>query len=342
MKKIFLMISCFQVAFSAHVDGDVSVIPLLIIGSGPAGLMAGVYGGRAKLPTMIISGPEPGGQLMGAAEVENMPAIKRMPGAVIMDTLREQAESFGAQIVEDTVIALDCSTWPFRVTTEQRGELSALALIIATGSVPRCLGIPGEQQYWSAGVSACSICDCFLFEDKEVAIVGGGDSAIEYAMNLVNYARHVTIFVRKPMMRAAQSVQDRIKNHEKITVIYEKEILEVLGDGEVMTGLRVRDIDSGEETVMPFDGLFLAIGHVPNTELCSSWVSLTPRGYIELKPGSQATSIPGVFAAGDVADPYFKQVGIAAASGIQATLEAVEFLRSQGIDDRAIKQLMRK
>lgn len=341
-KKIFIITIFFNICVASQ-DIEAlpqlpAVIPILVIGSGPAGLMAGVYGARAKVPTYIFTGAEPGGQLLGAGEVENMPGVAVCSGEAIMGQLFKQAQSFGAYLIEDTIIQLDMSSWPFSVISKNSGECKALAIILATGAAPRKLGIPGEVEYWSAGVSACSICDCFLFKDKEVVIVGGGDAAVEHALNLIPYAKKITIFVRKDRMRAASQRQD-LMNHEKVTIIYNKQILEVLGDGEKVTGLVIEDsIDKSQELVS-CDGLFLAVGHNPNTSLVRDWLELSADGYVKLPTRSQQTTINGVFAAGDIADFRFRQAGIAAGAGIQAALEAIDFLRDHGIDDREIKKL---
>ena len=342
MALLLLLLGCSLTATEyslKSIPTDTKIIPILIIGSGPAGLMAGRYGARAKIPTVIISGSEPGGQLIGASDVENIPGIPKLSGQAIMAQMREQAANFGAQIIEDTVIKVDFNQWPFHITTQEHGTLFALSVIITTGAAPRLLGIPGEREYWGQGVSACSICDCFLCYDKHVAIVGGGDAAVEHAMNLMGYAAHITMLIRSNKMRAAAKVQERVIDHEKISILYNKEILEILGDGQSMTGLRIIDNQTGEQEVLHCDGLFLAIGHNPNSELFTQTLELLESGYIKLASRSQETSIRGIFAAGDVEDHRFRQAGIAAGHGIQAALEAIDFLREHGIDDRMIKRL---
>jgi thioredoxin reductase (NADPH) len=338
MGHYFIIFISLTIATFTNICSETTV-PILIIGSGPAGLMAGVYAGRAKIPTFIISGHEVGGQLMGAPEVENMPGIIRNSGFDIMHTLQQQALSFGAQIIEDVVIQVNFNEWPFIVTLQNHGALHALSVIIATGATPRRLHVPGENEYWGKGISACSICDCFLFKDKNVAIVGGGDAAVDHALNLVPYASHITLFVRRDQMRAAPSVQERILNHEKISIRFNKEITQILGDGESVTALKIKDGISQQEQVEPFDGLFLAIGHDPATTLFKDQLVLSKTGYIVLDSRSQATSVKGIFAAGDVADDKFRQAGIAAGTGIQAALEAIEFLREKGLDHRSLKTL---
>lgn len=320
-KIVFVVMCCFNLCSAS--------IPLVIIGGGPAGLAAGLYGARAKLKeTLVITGDLLGGQLTGSGEVENWPGIVRKQGAAIMDDFIAQTESVGVQFLEDSVVKVDFSQSPFTLMTSENGILEADALIIATGSTPKKLGVPGEQEYWGAGVSSCAVCDCFLYGDREVVIVGGGDSAIEEALHLVPYAKKITIFVRSDFMRAVPSMQDKLRKYrEKISVIYNSHITQVLGDGSSVTGVRVYDARTGQEYEYPTDGLFLAIGHTPNTELFVDWLDLDANGYVYLPTRSQMTTLPGIFVAGDVADNKFRQAGIAAGSGIQAALEAIEFLR---------------
>lgn len=313
------------VSFFAFCDQPV---PLVIIGSGPAGLSAALYGARAKVKTLVITGSEPGGQLMGSGEVENWPGIQRKSGAEIMDGLFEQTESLGVEFLYDSIESVDFSQTPFMLKTLESGSIKAQAVIIATGSHPRKLHIPGESLYWGSGVSSCAVCDCFLYEGKKVAIVGGGDSAVEEALHLMPYAKKITIFVRKPHMRAAACMQDKLLLYpDKVEVVYTTEVQEVLGDGTVVTGLRVKNNRTQQESVFPVDGLFLAIGHLPCTELFKKHLDLASDQYICLTQRTQSTQIPGIFVAGDVADNRFRQAGVAAGTGIQAALEALEFLR---------------
>lgn len=316
--------------------------PCVIVGSGVAGCVAGYYFTRSKLDGYVIKGPQPGGQLTGAGLVENMPGIPTMSGFEITTNLQNQAQVLGVQFIEDAVVAMDLSQWPFVIQLAQGETLYALTVIIATGSAPRKLGIPGELEYWGAGVSTCAVCDCFVYKDLEVAIVGGGDSAAEQALILAPYAKKITIFVRKDQMRAAPTLQERLKEYDHIEVVYNKEILEVQGNGEVVTSLVIKDTPSQETSTFPCDGLFLAIGHNPNTSLVQPYLDLDESGYIHLATRSQETNIRGVFVAGDVADGHFRQAVTAAGTGGQAGLEALEFLREIGITERTLRRYIKE
>lgn len=302
---------------------------LVILGSGCAGLEAALFAARDKVENIIvITGPTIGGLLTGSYEVENWPGIDRKSGAAIMEICLEKVRLRGVELLEDSAIAVDFSQRPFIITTEENGAIHADAVIIATGSSPKMLGIPGEQEYWGAGVSSCAICDGFLYEGLDVAIAGGGDSAITEALHLVHHARTVTVFVRRPIMRASLSAQDKLADYEnQIFIEYNKEIIEVIGDGVTVNTLVIHDITTGELQKRLFNGLFLAIGHTPNTQIFSEWLPLDDDGTIMLAGRSQKTIIPGVFVAGDVADNRFRQAAIAAGSGAQAGFEACEFLR---------------
>ena len=236
--------------------------------------------------------------------------------------------------IDDIVTELTFDKWPFTIKLESGTVIKAYSVILATGSAPHKLGIPGESEYWGAGVSSCAICDGFLFKDKDVAIIGGGDSAIEQALNMP-FAHHITIFVRKNGLRAVKRMQDRIKKYNNVTIKYSMEVVRIVGDGEAVTGLEVKDSATGEITFFPCTGVFIAIGHNPNTNLFKHEIELAHDGYIYLPTRSQQTSVPGVFAAGDVADSKYRQVGIATGSGIQAALEALDFLREKNIMDKA-------
>lgn len=320
-----------------------NVAPILILGSGVAGLQAGVYGRRQGMPTYILTGPVVGGQLLYAGIVENMPAIKPQMGADIIATHVEQAERFGVTMIDDQAMSVDLSTWPFKVTTEHSGTIHALSLIITTGAAARRLNIPGELAYWGAGVSACAICDGPMFKGKNTAIVGGGDTAAEQAFYLAPHAKHVTIYVRKDHMRAAKRLQDRLKEYDNVTIVYNKEVLEAVGietvRGPSLTGIVIRDTATGHVETVSMEGLFIAIGHNPNTELFIHSLNLTKAGYIWLDSRSQETNVHGVFAAGDVCDNLFRQSAMSTGQATQAALEALHFLSSIGINHRTVEQL---
>jgi thioredoxin reductase (NADPH) len=312
------------------------VAPILIIGSGISGCTAALAAARSKIPTIVISGKEPGGQLMGAALVENMPGVEPKPGYEIVEFIKEQAISKGALFIEDTVVEVDFAEWPFIVKLADRGEIKAYSVIIATGSSPRKLGIPGETEYEGRGVAYCALCDCFMFENKKVAVIGGGDSAIEQAVHLAPYAKEIVIFVRRERMRASQDMQERLEAYANISIDYHTSVREVLGNDETVTHLRVYNHEMEQEIMVPFDGMFLAIGHAPNSQLFAGHIELSSGGYIILPTRSQQITIPGVFVAGDVGEAAVKQVATAAGSSTQAAIEAVHFLQGAGINHKTV------
>ncbi len=311
-----------------------NIVPIAIIGSGPAGLNAALYGARAGLYTVVFEGKAPGGQLVGTSYVENWPGIPKMLGAQLVEQNKLQAATFGALMVPETIAEVDFSVWPYILRTEDGQEVGALTVIIATGSNPRRLSetgvVKGESEYWGYGVSSCAICDAPFYKGKNVVIIGGGDSAIEEATLLTAYADKVTILVRGTQLRAAAVMQARLKDNPKINVLFHTKVSEVLGDGKVVTGVRLTDTQENKSYDLETDGVFLAIGHLPNTALFKKSITLDKLGYITLKDRSQRTNLPGVFAAGDVADPRYRQAGVAAGDGIKAALEAIEFLQEHG------------
>jgi thioredoxin reductase (NADPH) len=315
-----------------------NVIPLAIIGSGPAGLAAAMYGKRLGYPTVVFAGPLAGGQLTETTIVENWPGVKAMLGSDIMQTLQGQAEDVGAILLDDTIVKVDFNEWPRVLYTESGQKIHALGVIVATGAAPRKLGIPGELDYWGRGVTSCSVCDCMFFKGKDVVVVGGGDTAIEEATHLSSYARSITILVRTDRMRATSIMQDKLEDYENVKVVYHKQILKVLGDGRSVTGLELFNTETQRKEHFKTDGLMLAIGRNPNTELFKPFLKLNKRGYIELEGRSQATSVPGVYAAGDVEDEEFRQAVIAAGRGSQAAFEAVHWLRTIGLTEPEIKR----
>lgn len=320
-------------AFAAK---DTAVV--VVIGGGPAGYTAGMQTTRAGLPTVIFTGPNPGGQLMGTTSVENYPGVKTSMGSTIPETMAEQARDFGATIIQDTVSAVDFSVWPFVVTTQDERQVRALSVIIATGATPRMLQVPGESNYWGRGVSSCALCDCMFFQDKAVFIAGGGDAAVEEAMQLSPFAQSSTMLVRGNKMRAVSQMQGKLNDYPNVKTLYNKRVTEVIGDGKAVTALKIKDTELGKEEVVKADGLFLAIGQSPNTDLFKGQIELTSSGYIVLEGRTQATSVPGVFAAGDVEDADYRQAIVSAGHGCQAGLEAVRWLREVGITDQMIKR----
>lgn len=306
---------------------------VVIVGSGPAGYTAAIYAARAALEPVLVAGTIPnlpGGQLMITTEVENYPGFpKGVTGPELMDLFKAQAERFGTRLVDENAIEIDLSKRPFRVATDG-GEIFAETLIIATGASAIWTGAKGEDSYKNRGVSACATCDGFFFKERDVLVVGGGDTAMEEATYLTKHARTVTIVHRRGELRASKIMQDRAKSNPKIRFAWNSVIDEVVGDGKRMQGALLRDTVSGEKRSIDAQGLFIAIGHKPNTELFDGQLTVDAKGYIKTEPGTTKTSVPGVFAAGDVQDPTYRQAITAAGSGCMAAIEAERFLEAEG------------
>lgn len=317
-----------------------NIVPILIVGSGCAGNAAAIYGARSSIKTIVLSGHQPGGQLSGTTRVDNFPGLFGEMGPDIMKKLEEQARHFGAEYVEDAVKSVDFSSWPYRIVTEEGLEIYALTVIIATGASPRLLNIPGEKEYWGKGVTTCAICDAPFHKGCDVIVSGGGDSAAEEALQLSAYAKSVTIVVRKDQMRASASMQKRLAEVPAISISYNTEIMRIEGNGKEVTGVELKNNKTGETSHKNVSGVFLAIGHEPNTKPFKDFIDLDNQGYIYLKSRLQTTSIPGVYAAGDCEDHVYRQAGVAAGSGIKAALEATSFLVDQlGFNEQIIKKL---
>ena len=331
-KEVIRAIKTAPIELSEAVEKK-NIIPIAIIGSGPAGLTAALYGGRAKIHTVVFTGEELGGQLTGTTDVQNWPAIEKMWGSQIMDLLTTQAKHFGAEIVQDKVTEVDLSSWPYKISTEDGLEAYALTLIAATGASPKRLFVKGEDEYWGMGVSKCALCDAPCYEDKDVVVIGGGDSAAEEALQLSPYAKNVTVLVRSNRMRAAPTMQDRLAGFSNITVEYDLMVEEILGDGQEVTGVKLVDANTGAISIKKVDGVFVAIGHNPNTELFQDQLHLDGRGYIVIAPDSQETSKAAAFAAGEVHDDRYKQACIACGHGAMAALNAIEFLRDHDFNE---------
>ncbi|MDC0033456.1 thioredoxin-disulfide reductase [Alphaproteobacteria bacterium] len=303
--------------------------PVLIIGSGPAGYTAAIYTARASLAPRLVTGMEPGGQMTITTDVENYPGFSEViQGPWLMEQMQIQAEAVGTVMHNDLITDVDFTSRPFRCTADSGDIYTADAVIIATGAQARWLGLPTEEKFKGFGVSACATCDGFFYRGKEVAVVGGGNTAVEEALYLTNHATKVTLIHRRDKLRAEKILQERLFNHDKITVVWDSAIDEVEGTEEPLgvTGIKVRNVRSGNIERLNVDGLFIAIGHDPATKLFVGHLDMDQEGYIASAPDSTATSVPGVFAAGDVQDKIYRQAVTAAGTGCMAALEAEKFL----------------
>lgn len=310
---------------------------LVIIGSGPAGYTAAIYAARANLKPVVFEGFQagglPGGQLMTTTEVENFPGFPEgITGPQLMDRMKAQAERWGAELYTEDVISVDLSQRPFIVRSEER-EVRTHSIVIATGATAKRLGLPSEHEFWSRGISACAICDGAtpIFHGAELAVIGGGDSAAEESVYLTKYGDRVHMLVRGDKMRASKAMQDRVLNNPKITVHWNSQPVDVVGESDRMTGIKFQNTQTGEESVLPVKGLFYAIGHKPNTSLFQGQLELDEVGYVVTKPGSVETSVEGVFAAGDVQDHEFRQAITAAGTGCMAAMLAERWLSVNGL-----------
>lgn len=302
---------------------------VIIIGSGPAGYTAALYAGRANLSPLLFEGKEPGGQLMTTTDVENYPGFPEgVQGPELMEIFKKQAQRFGARVVGQTVTAVDFSRRPFKVTADDKTH-EAEAVIISTGAVARRLGLESEKALFGKGVSACATCDAALFKDKSIVVVGGGDSAMEEAIFSTKFVKKVTIVHRRDMLNASKIMQERARSNPKIEFVWNVEVVEVLGvDVRKVTGVKLKNNKTGEIKDFPCDGLFAAIGHVPATDIFKGQLELDKMGYIVTKGGTSATSVPGVFAGGDVVDFRYRQAVTAAGLGCMAAIDAERFLES--------------
>lgn len=303
-------------------------VKCLIIGSGPAGYTAAIYTARAGLNPVLYEGITPGGQLTTTTEIENFPShTEGIDGNELMSRMRAQAERFGTDIRFGAVTKAELGARPFVITIDGEKQIEAESVIICTGATAKYLGLPSEERFKGMGVSACATCDGFFYRKKDVAVVGGGDTACEEATYLAGLCRQVYLIVRKPFLRASQAMQERVKNTPNIEVLFEHNTAEILGDESGVTGVRVRH-NNGTEREIELSGIFMAIGHHPNTELFAGQIELDEQGYIVTRDGSSRTNIEGVFAAGDVQDPHYRQAITAAGSGCRAALDCERFLKA--------------
>ena len=309
-------------------------VKCLIIGSGPAGYTAAIYTGRANINPVLYEGIQPGGQLTITTEVENFPGYPEgISGTQLMDDLRAQAERFGVEIRNGIITKVDFSERPYKITIDDEKQIEADTVIISTGASAKYLGLDDEKKYAGMGVSACATCDGFFYRKKVVAVVGGGDTACEEAVYLAGLAKQVYLIVRKPYLRASQIMQERVLNHPKIEVLFEHNAVGLYGDNGVEGVHLVKRKGEADESYydLAIDGFFLAIGHNPNSEVFKPWIETDEVGYIVTEGATPRTRVPGVFAAGDVADPHYRQAITAAGSGCKAAIEAERFLSANGL-----------
>lgn len=313
---------------------EIEKVKCLIIGSGPAGYTAAIYTGRANIAPVLYEGLQPGGQLTTTTEVENFPGYPQgIAGPQLMDDLRQQAARFGADMRYGVATSADLSQAPYKITFDNGHVIEAETVIIATGATAKYLGLDDEKKYAGMGVSACATCDGFFYRKKVVAVVGGGDTACEEAVYLAGLASKVYLIVRKPFLRASKIMQERVLNHEKIEVLFEHNTVGLFGEDGVEGAHVVKRMGEADEERydIAIDGFFLAIGHKPNSDIFKPWVETDEVGYIVTEGGSPRTRVPGVFAAGDVADPHYRQAITAAGSGAKAGIEAERYLSAKGL-----------
>lgn len=310
---------------------------VLIIGSGPAGWTAAVYAARALRKPLVVTGMQPGGQLTITTEVENYPGFVEIQGPDLMIKMQEHAEAMGTETVTDHIASVDLESRPFKAVGESGTVYTGDALIISTGAQAKWLGLPSEDEYKGFGVSACATCDGFFFKDKEIIVVGGGNTAVEEALFLINFASKVHVVHRRDSLRAEKILQERLLRHPKVEMHWNTTLEEITGETndfgvKGVTGARLKNTETGEEVHKAVDGIFIAIGHAPSTELFVDKLETHGHGYLVTKPDSTATSIPGVFAAGDVTDDIYRQAVTAAGMGCMAALEAERFLDEQAAE----------
>lgn len=323
----------------SSVVGKSNLLPVAIVGSGPAGLSAAVYTARAKIKTVVFAGHERGGQLAHIKHIENWPGKEKMTGSHIMKDLEEQAERFGTHIINQAVQKADLSRWPFKLWSDDGTEFHALSMIIATGSAPQKLPIPGISEYWAKGISTCAICDAPFNKDQDVLVVGGGEAGAELARQLSAYAKKVTLITQEPFLTVCATVQDHLAACKNIEILYSTTLVRVDGDTQTATSATIKSIPSGVQTKLPIKAIYLGVGYQPNSALFKPAVKTDKEGYIIVNGRSQKTSIEGVCAAGSVEEKGYSKAGIAAGNGMKAALDIWHFLESKGINTPELAKL---
>ncbi|MGH1422533.1 MAG: thioredoxin-disulfide reductase [Hyphomonas sp.] len=312
---------------------DTKHVEILIIGSGPAGWTAAIYGARAMRDVLVVTGIQPGGQLTITTDVENYPGFSEIQGPELMVKMQEHAEAMGAKVQQDHIIDVDFSSRPFKAVGDSGTVYTANSVIVSTGAQAKWLGLPSEDKFQGFGVSACATCDGFFYRDKEVLVIGGGNTAVEEALFLTNFASKVTLIHRRDSLRSEKILQDRLFKNPKVEIMWDSQLEEIVGTEEPVlsvTGARVKNVKTGDITDVPAHGVFIAIGHAPSTELFKGKLEMKPNGYLITAPDSTATNVPGVFAAGDVTDETYRQAVTAAGMGCMAALEAERFMEEAG------------
>ncbi len=312
---------------------DTKHVEILIIGSGPAGWTAAIYGARAMRDVLVVTGIQPGGQLTITTDVENYPGFSEIQGPELMVKMQEHAEAMGAKVQQDHIIDVDFSSRPFKAVGDSGTVYTANSVIVSTGAQAKWLGLPSEDKFQGFGVSACATCDGFFYRDKEVLVIGGGNTAVEEALFLTNFASKVTLIHRRDSLRSEKILQDRLFKNPKVEIMWDSQLEEIVGNEEPVlsvTGARVKNVKTGDISDVPAHGVFIAIGHAPSTELFKGKLEMKPNGYLITAPDSTATDVPGVFAAGDVTDETYRQAVTAAGMGCMAALEAERFMEEAG------------
>ncbi|MBF0708621.1 thioredoxin-disulfide reductase [Alkalihalobacillus hwajinpoensis] len=306
----------------------------VIVGTGPAGLTAAIYLARANMEPLVIEGPEPGGQLTLTTDVENFPGFPDgVLGPELMENMKKQALRFGATIERGWVKDIDFSERPFKLKTDTLGDIMAESVLISTGASAKLLGIPGESENMGRGVSTCATCDGFFFRDKKIVVIGGGDSAMEEATFLTKFASEVTVLHRRKELRASKIMQERARSNDKISWKLNASPLEVVAENNKVSGIKVKNSDTGEEEFVKTDGIFVAIGHRPNTDFLEGKINMDDKGYVQVEPGTTKTNVPGVFACGDVQDFTYRQAITAAGTGCMAAMDCERFLEGNAFID---------